>query len=73
MDIGNISLNDGTVVLIRSEKDLLDIIKKYLSHDIGNEFEKYLENKDEIIQDLNNDIEELEQYINDLEEKYYNE
>ena len=63
MDIGNITLNNGEVVLIRDTKDLLYVVKKYLSHDIANELEEYFLNIDEEIASLVSDIEELHDEI----------
>jgi hypothetical protein len=35
MDFGNITLNNGDIVLIRSKDDLIKVIEEYLSGDIA--------------------------------------
>lgn len=65
MDLGNIILNNGDIVLIRSKEDLTSVIEEKLSKDIADAMSEYFiekGNKDDIL----NKVYELAESISDL-------
>ena len=72
MDWGNITLNTGETVLIRSEADLLHIIRDYLSEDLSDLLGEHIhqvENVEDILNDLYFMADELSESADKLKEK----
>lgn len=63
MDLGNVTLNNGEVVLIKSDHDFFELVGKYISKDIQYEAENTFEN----CKELSETIEYLEETLEEIE------